>query len=98
LVSFNGTVAYAPTLAAALDTAFGAAAPSTPTTPPSTNPPPSSGGTPSTISALIVQLQSAQADAEKALRSGDLAAYAAAEQRVSSLISQLAAANKKPSG
>jgi uncharacterized membrane protein (UPF0182 family) len=93
LVDFNGTVAYAPTLAAALDTAFGAAGPAT--LPPSTgNPPPSGGGTPSTISALIAQLQSAQADADKALRAGDLAAYAAAEQRVSSLIAQLAAANK----
>jgi uncharacterized membrane protein (UPF0182 family) len=96
LVDFNGTVAYAPTLAAALDTAFGAAGPSTP--PPSGSPPPTSGGgTSSAISALIAALQAAQSDADKALRAGDLTAYAAAEKRVSSLIAQLAAENKAAS-
>src|SRR5207248_2970320 len=91
LVDFNGTVAYAPTLAGALDTAFGAAGTSPP--PPSTGqPPPSGGGTSATITALIAALQAAQADADKALRAGDLSAYAAAEKRVSSLIAQLAAA------
>ena len=95
LVSFNGTVAYAPTLAAALDTAFGAAAPTQATTPTTPTTPPSSsgGGTPTAISSLIAQLQAAQSDADKALRAGDLAAYAAAEKRVSSLIGQLSAAN-----
>jgi uncharacterized membrane protein (UPF0182 family) len=93
LVSWNGTIAYQPTLQQALDTAFGAAGASPP--PSSTGqPPPSGGGTPATITALIAQLQAAQADADKALRAGDLAAYAAAEKQVSSLISQLAAASK----
>jgi uncharacterized membrane protein (UPF0182 family) len=96
LVSWNGTISYQPTLQAALDAVFGAT--SSPSTPPSTsNPPPTSGnGTSSTISQLITQLQTAQGDADRALRSGDLTAYAAAEKRVASLIGQLAAANAKP--
>ena len=96
LASFDGNVAYQPTLAAALDSVFGAAG---------TAPPPSSGGqtTPgvgpsSTISALITQLAAAQADADKALRAGDLTAYATAEKKIASLIAQLkAAASASPS-
>jgi hypothetical protein len=95
LVSFNGTVAYEPTLGQALDVAFGTAAG---TQPPAQQqqPPPSStgGGTSGTVAALITQLASAQADAEKALRAGDLSGYADAEKRVSSLIAQLSAASK----
>jgi uncharacterized membrane protein (UPF0182 family) len=97
LVDFNGTVAYEPTLKQALDVAFGTAAstPSTPTTTPTQ--PSSPGSPPSTVSTLITQLAAAQADAEAALRSGNLSAYADAEKRVSSLISQLSAANKSAS-
>jgi hypothetical protein len=43
---------------------------------------------------LIERLQAAQADAQAALRSGDLSAYAEAQQRVASLIRQLAQAAK----
>jgi uncharacterized membrane protein (UPF0182 family) len=93
LVSFNGTVAYASSLSQALDTAFGAAGP-TPPASGGTTPPPSSGGTPPTISALITQLAAAQADADRALRAGDLTAYAAAEKKVASLIAELQAASK----
>ncbi|MDQ1698863.1 MAG: uncharacterized protein QOG34_726 [Frankiaceae bacterium] len=93
LVSFNGTVAYQPTLQLALDAVFGGTAPSPPT------PGPSNGGdhgvSPS-VAALITQLTEAQAAAEKALRAGDLTAYAAAEKRVATLIAQLAAEAKKP--
>ena len=96
LASFNGNVAYQPSLAAALDSVFGAAG-STPT-PPSNVPPSSGGGTSPTITTLITQLAAAQADADKALRAGDLTAYAEAEKKVASLIAQLQAAAKKPSG
>jgi uncharacterized protein len=92
LVSFNGTIAYQPTLQAALDAVFGGAAPS-PVPGPSGGP---SGGVSPSVAALIVQLASAQADAQKALRAGDLAAYAAAEKKVAALIAQLAAEAKKP--
>jgi len=93
LVDFNGTVSYAPTLAQALDVAFGT---SPTTTPPTSTPPPSSSTSPpSAISTLITQLAAAQADAQKALHAGDLSAYATAEKKVSSLIAQLAAANAK---
>jgi len=94
LVSFNGQVAYEPTLAQALDVAFGAATATQPPTQQQQPPPSSSGGTPSTVATLITQLAAAQADADKALRAGDLSGYADAEKRVSALIAQLAAASK----
>jgi len=95
LVDFNGTVAYEPTLTQALDTAFGTA-PTSPSTGQSSQPPPTtSGGTSAAISSLITQLATAQSDAQAALKSGDLSAYATAEKRVASLIDQLATANKK---
>src|SRR3954454_1326992 len=96
LVSWNGTIAYEPTLEKALDTAFGAAA---------ATPPPEQGGghgggkpqggggkVSSQVRSLVSQLQAAQADADAALRSGDLTAYAAAEKRVAALIRQLSRA------
>jgi hypothetical protein len=43
---------------------------------------------------LIERLQAAQADAQAALRSGDLSAYAEAQQRVATLIRQLGALTK----
>lgn len=89
LVSFNGTVAYQPSLSAALAAVFGAA----PNTPPPL--PPVSGGVGAAVSVLISQLQAAQAAADAALRAGDLAAYAVAEKKVSALIAQLAAAAAK---
>jgi uncharacterized membrane protein (UPF0182 family) len=95
LASFNGTVAYESSLTKALDVVFGAssATPPTPTQPTQ----PSGPGTTTTISTLITQLAAAQADADKALRAGDLAAYAEAEKKVAALIAQLTDANKKSS-
>jgi uncharacterized protein len=96
LVSWNGTIAYEPTIDKALDVAFGAAV---------AKPPPTNNGgnggnggnqgggsTSAQVRALVTQLQAAQADADAALRSGDLTAYAKAEKRVAALIKQLAAA------
>jgi uncharacterized membrane protein (UPF0182 family) len=92
LVSFDGTIAYQPSLSAALDAVFGGSAPSPPTPGPSTG----GGGTVSpSVASLIAQLAAAQAAAEKALHDGDLAAYAVAEKRVAALIAQLAAETKK---
>ena len=93
LVSFNGAIAYQPTLAAALDAVFGGSAPS----PQPPGPPGGGGGTVSpSVASLIAQLSAAQATAQQALRDGDLAAYAVAEKRVATLIAQLAAEAKKP--
>jgi uncharacterized membrane protein (UPF0182 family) len=90
LASFNGTIAYEPTLQQALDVVFGGSAPSGPsTTPPSTGP---GGGVSASVATLIAQLSAAQASADQALRAGDLTAYAAAEKRVSALVAQLSAA------
>ena len=95
LVSYNGTIAYASTLSAALDDVFGTKGPSTSKPPPSSGPPPTQGGgsVSAQVRSLIAQLQAAQADADAALRSGDLTAYARAEKRVASLIRQLAKAS-----
>src|SRR5581483_7815894 len=76
LVSFDGTIAYQPTLSAALDAVFGGAAPSPPTPGPSTGGGGGGGGGVSpSVASLISQLSAAQAAAEKALRDGDLSAY-----------------------
>jgi len=97
LVSFNGTIAYQPTLQLALDAVFGGSVPSGPVTGPSG--PGVTGPVSATVAALIQQLSAAQAAAERALRAGDLAAYAVAEKKVAALIAQLAAeAAKKPAG
>ena len=89
LVSWNGTTAYEPTLSAALNVAFG----TTSKTPTTTEPPPTQQepgvGTSAEVRSLVTQLEAAQADAEAALRAGDLTAYAKAQKRVASLISQL---------
>ena len=96
LVSWNGTIAYESTIEKALDVAFGAAA----AKPPASNNGGNGNGnggnqggsTSAELQALVSQLQAAQADAEAALRAGDLTAYAKAEKRVASLIRQLASA------
>ena len=104
LVSFDGTIAYQPTLSAALDAVFGGAAPVSPTPGPSVGGGGGGGGggvaVSPTIASLISQLSAAQAAADRALRAGDLAAYAVAEKRIATLIAQLAAEAKKttPSG
>jgi uncharacterized protein len=94
LVSYDGTIAYAPTLTAALDEVFGAKTPSTSQPPPSSGPPPTTGTgkLSAQVRALVAQLSAAQADADAALRNGDLTAYARAEKRVAALIKQLARA------
>jgi uncharacterized membrane protein (UPF0182 family) len=94
LVSWNGNIAYEPTLAKALDVAFGAVPQTEPpsTKPPSTTPPPTGTGTTAQVRHLVAQLQHAQAAALRALHAGDLTAYATAEKRVAALIRRLAAA------
>jgi uncharacterized protein len=93
LVSYNGTIAYASTLSSALDAVFGTKAPTASKPPPTSGPPTQGGGSLSAqVRSLVAQLQAAQADADAALRRGDLTAYARAEKRVASLIKRLAAA------
>jgi uncharacterized membrane protein (UPF0182 family) len=95
LVSWNGNIAYEPTLSKALDVAFGTATPAPPPTTGQPGPPPTTGGVSAQVAKLVTQLQSAQADAQRALRAGDLTAYADAEKRVAALISRLAAASAR---
>jgi uncharacterized protein len=89
LASWNGKIAYEPTLEEALDAVFG-----TTSEPPAEQP--GTGGNGKGVSAevrrLVTQLQTAQDDAQAALRAGDLAAYARAQDRVADLIRQLAQA------
>jgi len=95
LVSYNGTIAYEPSIDKALDVAFGAAV----QTLPASNHGGGGGGgggggtkVTAQVRALVTQLADAQAAADAALRSGDLAAYARAEKRVAALIKQLSQA------
>jgi uncharacterized protein len=91
LVSYNGTIAYSSTLSAALDAVFGAKSPTSSGPPPATGPPQQGGGrVTAQVRSLVAQLSAAQADADAALRNGDLTAYARAEKRVAALIKQLA--------
>jgi uncharacterized membrane protein (UPF0182 family) len=99
LVSWQGKIAYEPSLQQALNVAFGASG----SGPPQPQPPPppqqhpkggKGGGVPSNVAQLVQQLQQAQSDAQAALRSGDLEAYGRAEQKVAALIQQLAAATR----
>jgi uncharacterized protein len=94
LVSWNGTIAYEPSVSKALDVAFGTSAATPPPTTGQPGPPPTTGGVNAQVSNLIARLQRAQAAANSALRAEDLAAFADAEKRVAALISQLAAATK----
>jgi uncharacterized membrane protein (UPF0182 family) len=98
LVSWNGTIAYEPTLDRALDVAFGVTTAQPPEQPETDN---GQGngqgngtgtGTSKQVRSLVSALQKAQADADAALRAGDLTAYAEAEKEIASLIRQLAAA------
>jgi uncharacterized membrane protein (UPF0182 family) len=93
---YGGTVAYQPTLAAALDQAFGvgASAPSgggKPTKPGK----PTGGQAQVTLAQAIAAAQRAEADAQAALRRGDFAAYGAAQRRLQRALNRIAAAASK---
>jgi uncharacterized membrane protein (UPF0182 family) len=88
---FDGTVAYQPTLSAALDQVFGVSAAPQPTKP--TKPgKPSGNKAAATLAQAIAQAQRAEADAQAALRRGDFAAYGLAEQRLHRALNRIAAA------
>jgi uncharacterized protein len=97
---YNGTVAYQPTLSAALDQVFGLpiTTPSTTApTPTGTNPaPPSTGPTTGHVSASVQQAieaaQAAENAAQAALRRGDFAAYGVEQKKLKAALQQLAAA------
>jgi uncharacterized protein len=91
---YNGTVAYQPTLGAALDQAFGLPI-STSTTPPTgpTPPTPPSGVTVSkTLKAAIAAAQADEKAAQTALRAGDFAQYGVEQRKLAAALAQLAAA------
>lgn len=96
LVSYNGQIAYKPTLAEALGAVFG-----TPTSPPSgqQQPPPSSftGTLTAAVRQAIAQAQAAYAAGQAALRTGDFAAYGAAQTRLRAALQRLAQLAATPS-
>jgi hypothetical protein len=95
---YDGTVAYQPTLSAALDEVFGVSASSAPKGNPPSKPTKPTGNKPTgnkptaTLTQAIAQAQRAEADAQAALRRGDFAAYGAAEDRLHRALSRIAAA------
>jgi uncharacterized membrane protein (UPF0182 family) len=93
LASFGDSLAFQPTLQQALDVVFkGSAGVSVGTT----APPPTASGAPSAeLQAAINQLNAAQAAAQRALKAGDLAGYARAEQQVAAAIRAINAATAK---
>jgi uncharacterized protein len=93
LASWNNKLAFESTLDKALDAVF-----STTTVQPPPEQPgdgdgngDGQGAIDAQVRALIERLQTAQAQAQAALRSGDLTAYAEAQQRVAAIIRQLGA-------
>ena len=101
LVSWDGNIAYEPTVQQALDVAFGTTTQKPPEQPGAGQGNGNGGNgqgngaqTPAQVRALVTQLSAAQAEADAALRAGDLAGYARAEKKVAALIKQLAAATK----
>lgn len=96
---YNNTVGYQPTLAAALDQAFGLkAAPASQST---SQQPPSSGQQPplsssTTLRQAIADAQTAETQAQAALRAGNFAAYGRAEDALKNALSRIAAAAAAP--
>jgi uncharacterized membrane protein (UPF0182 family) len=92
---YNGTVAYQPTLSAALDQVFGLPITTT-TTPPTSTTTTTTGPVHTKVPATVAQaIAAAQADetaAQSALRRGDFAAYGVAEKKLKKDLAQLAAA------
>jgi len=88
---YNGSVGYQPTLEAALTSVFGAKGGSSPPSEPPNggNKPPKS--TTKTLSQVIADAQAAERAADKALKRGDLAAYAAQQKRVQRDLNRIAA-------
>lgn len=94
---YNGTVAYQPTLSAALDQVFGLPITTPTSTPPTTStPPPSTGPPTGTVSRTLAHaIAVAQADeqaAQAALRRGDFAQYGIEQTKLAHALAQLAAA------
>ncbi|HET7385320.1 MAG TPA: UPF0182 family protein [Nocardioidaceae bacterium] len=103
LASFGNDVGIGTTLTGALDDVLGISSSSgqpTSNNPPSNNnPPPGTGeNVPQDVQTLLKQAEHQFAVAQKALQSGDLAGYQAAQQKARSLVSQaLKLAGKSPS-
>jgi uncharacterized membrane protein (UPF0182 family) len=93
---YSGTVAYQPTLSAALDQVFGLPITTVPTSPtsPVTKPPtqPSGGKVSATLQEAIAQAQAAEAAAKAALRRGDFAAYGVDQKKLQRALTRIAAA------
>ena len=90
LVSFGEDVGIGSTLTAALDDVLGITTPEEPTEPGTTPvPEPGSGGeVPNSVRALLQQAEDKFAEAEAALRQGDLPAYANATEEARALVQQ----------
>jgi uncharacterized membrane protein (UPF0182 family) len=91
---YNDTVGYQPTLAGALNQAFGLAVGSSSQQqpPPTTSKPPPPTSTSTTLQQAIADAQAAEAQAKSALRRGDFAAYGRAEKALDRALARIAAA------
>jgi len=91
IVSFDGRIEIRDTLTGALSAVFGDSTAPPPVDPPDGQPPPDPGPTPTEVSALVEAAQQAFADANAALRAGDLGRYADKVAEAERLIEQAAA-------
>ena len=91
IVSFDGRIEIRDTLTGALSAVFGDSTAPPPVDPPDGQPPPDPGPTPTEVSALVEAAQQAFADANAALRVGDLGLYADKVAEAERLIEEAAA-------
>jgi uncharacterized membrane protein (UPF0182 family) len=93
---YNGTVAYQPTLNAALDQVFGLAVSTTPpsggTSPPSGGTKPPTGKISATLKQAIAAAQTDEAAAQTALRQGNFAQYGIEQKKLAADLAAMAAA------
>jgi len=96
-VGFGDKIAFMPTLGSALDEVFGAEGP---TTPPDggTSPPPGGTGGNAALRQAIAEANAAFVAGQNALKTGDFAAYGAAQARLQAALARAAAASGSTSG
>jgi len=91
LASYNGVIAYKPTLAEALDEVFKTTA--SPTLPTQTGPP-VTGNLNVAVKVAITEANTAYAEGQTALRKGDFTAYGAAQNRLQTALRRLSQLTK----
>jgi uncharacterized membrane protein (UPF0182 family) len=96
-VGFGDKIAFSPTLGAALDEVFGAQGPVTPPPGGGTPPPGGTGGN-AALRQAIADANAAFVAGQQALKTGDFAAYGAAQARLQAALARAAAASGSTGG